>query len=359
MSSPARREAELDRDVKVLKGILYDLVEKSIIFQQQVKEQMPRERRARRALMRELMKVTNVQDILFFNPREFIEKCFDKERTVNLAKLREIRGRFTQLAINMDKVTVALSSGPEMAPSRQMEILEHLLDGLNAYAREQRKSLKKLQRKLSCSPEKLPTSLAIEGLSKARIMCTFYIKWLTTADNEYTDREIAKAGVKARKDFGSELTKNLDAISRAELFVLADNLNNRLDTIEQKMDLHSQESKLNQELIRSELGGLTEVCTSIAQKYPDEIKLFVDSKANEIKELLLNVEKSLKDIDSINSRRARTLKSRLERGIGTAADLVQLFSFIVGIPSLPALFGSGAAIQAFKIIRNFGKKFQP
>jgi hypothetical protein len=45
------REVELKRDIKVLKKILYEIIERSIIFQQKVKEQMPSGRDAKRALL--------------------------------------------------------------------------------------------------------------------------------------------------------------------------------------------------------------------------------------------------------------------------------------------------------------------
>jgi hypothetical protein len=359
MSSSIKRNEELQVDVKVLKGILYDIVERSIIFQQKAKEQFPHERKAKRALLKSMMKFGDMQNLLFFDPAQVIEDCFDENRTIDLAKMRHVRDIFIQLAINVDKVTVRILSNPNMTLSEQVGIYVHLFDGLEKDAKEQHDGLRRLQKMLRSIPgSSPPTSMTIESLSKTRIICTFYIKWLTIADNEYTDREIAKADLKTRQEFDRSLTKNFDTISKTELLASIDNLDHKLDTIEQKMDAHSLESKLNQDVMINGIAFLKILCTSIVEKCPKETGKFVESKMTEILELLSGVAKSLEDEDTNNSIRAKSWKNRLQKGVGTAADLIQLFTFIVGLPSLPALFGSSLAVQAFAIVRDLGKRLK-
>lgn len=359
MSKSLDRDKELQADVKVLKGILYEIVERSIIFQQKAKEQLPRERKAKRALLKSVMKFADVKDFLFFDPVQFIEDRFESNKEIDLARMRHVREVFTQLAINVDKVMVRILSNPNMSASEQVGTYVHLFDGLEKEGRKQRIGLKKLQKMLRNIPGLSPSSsMAIESLSKTRIMCTFYVKWLTIADNEYTDKEIAKADPKTKQEFGRKLTKNFDTISRAELLASIDNLDHKLDTIEQKMDAYSRDSRLNHDLVMNEIEFLKELCASIAEKHPKETRMFIESKMNEMLELLSSVAKSLEGVDNSNSIRARNWKSRLEKGIGTAADLIQLFTFIIGLPSLPALFGTHLATRAFDVVRDFGKKLK-
>jgi len=105
-------EKELDQDVRTLKKIMYETVEKSILFQRQAKEQLSHIKGSKKAALKAIIKEVDVQDLIFFDPKEFIQKCFDKDRSVELSRLREVRSIFTKLVINVDKVTLFLLSRP-------------------------------------------------------------------------------------------------------------------------------------------------------------------------------------------------------------------------------------------------------
>lgn len=352
MPLSSRKEVEFERDIKVLKKILYEIIERSIIFQQKVKEQMPSGRDARRTLLKTMARFTNVKDFVFFDPRDFIGKCLDQDRNIDLKKIRQVRAVFTQLTINVDKVTISLLNQPSLTISQEVGILVHLFDGLEERAKRQIHGLKQLQKLLKDAPETTPVSMIIDSIAKARVLCTFYIKWLTVADNEYTDRRIGEADVNAKREFSSEMTRNLVAITRAELFALGDNLSSKIDMITRMMEEHSKESQVNQDAIRGEFEFLRELCSQIAESHTDEIKEFMGSKTSQILSLLTNVERELRDKGPNTAVRARTLKSRVEKGLGTAADVVQLLTFLVGIPSLPAMLGSTTAVRVFQFLKD-------
>jgi len=85
MITSVQTKKELDRDVRFLKEILYEAVEKSIIFQKKAKEEMKTHQGRSRVALETLMKVADVRDIMFFDPKQSIEQLFDRNRTVNLA----------------------------------------------------------------------------------------------------------------------------------------------------------------------------------------------------------------------------------------------------------------------------------
>jgi hypothetical protein len=351
-------QRELDQDVDILKGIMYDTVEKSILFQRQAKEEMSVVKGSKRAALKAIIEAADVQDLIFFDPKQFIQKCFDKDKSVDLSKLREVRAVFTKLAINLDKLTLSFLGCPDMSLHRQVRILIHLFDGVGKYAREERENLKKLCRKLVHMPGKSSASLMVEGLSKARILCMFYVKWLTIADNEYTDNNVDKADMKRKREFGSQLERKLVAISNAELSAVVENISTKLERIEKTMKTHAAETKLDHSLMRQDILMLEEACIYIAKKYQNETLAFIESNKEEIKTLFMNVQTVLQNKDLSQSHSAQAMKEKLEKGIGISADLIQIISFLAGITSLPALLGTPLARQGFDLIRRFVQKLR-
>jgi hypothetical protein len=275
---------------------------------------------------------------------------------VELSRLREVRSIFTKLVINVDKVTLLLLSRPDMPLYKQVKSLLHLFDGLEKYAEKQRKNIEVLQRKLIHIPDKTSVSLMVEGLSKARIICMFYVKWLTIADNKYTDNNIDKADIEQKREFGSILERNLKAISNAELSAVIENINIRLERIENIIERHAIESKRDHNVLIEDILMLRETCIYIAKKYENETRAFIESNKDEIKTLFNNVQTILQNKDPHQSHSAKTLREKLEKGIGISADLIQIITFLVGITSLPALLGTPFAKQAFDLIKRFFQK---
>jgi len=358
LASQTSIEKELDQDIRTLKKIMYETVEKSILFQRQAKEQLSHIKGSKKAALKAIIKEVDVQDPIFFDPKEFIQKCFDKDRSVELSRLREVRSLFTKLVINVDKVTLFLLSHPDMPLYRQVKSLIHLFDGVKKYAKKQRKNINVLQRKLIHIPDKTSVSLMVEGLSKARILCMFYVKWLTIADNEYTDNNIDKANIERKREFGSTLERNLKAISNAELSAVIENINIRLERIENIIETHAKESKRDHSLLMEDISMLRETCIYIAKKYENETRAFIESNNDEIKTLFKNIQMILQNKDPHQSYSAKTLREKLEKGIGISADLIQIITFLVGIASLPALLGTPFAKQAFDLIKRFFQKLE-
>jgi hypothetical protein len=256
------------------------------------------------------------------------------------------------MTINIDKTTISLLNKPDITASQEIGFLLHLFDGLEKYAKRQIHDLKKIQNLLGDTPETTPVSMIVESMTKARVLCTFYIKWLTVADNEYTDRNIAEADSNTRLAFNSEMTKNLDAITRAELFALGDSLSNKLDTIIRLTKEHTKESQSNQQAIRNEFDFLRELCSQIAESHTAEVRKFMDTKTNEILGLLADVELELKTKGVETAKHARSLRFRVEKGLSTAADVVQLLTFFAGIPSFSAMLGSATAVRVFQFLKD-------
>ena len=351
---PASKNQELDQDVAVLKQIFSETIEKSVVFQQQLREQMKIQNKSGKAVLQIIQKAVDFQQLVFFNPREFIEKSFDEDRRVDLAKLREVRGVVTQLAINIDKVIFKLFSTDYSSLSNQLSLLGHLFDGVGEHAAQQKRNLNELRRKIQKLPSAAPPSPSamIESLSKARILCMFYIKWLTLADNDYTDKEIAKSDDKLKREFGQKLTSNLDTISMTNNQAFLDVFVAKLSAIELKLDRLTQENTSAHELIVNDVNILKDMCVTLAQQYSEETKKYIESKTAELVILLQTIEDSLQTKSPSNARIARNWKKRLERGIGISADLIQLLTFLTGLASLSALSGSPAATSIVEFLKH-------
>jgi len=171
----------------------------------------------------------------------------------------------------------------------------------------------------------------------------FFIKWLTIADNEFTDKNIANADEAEKKDFASNLALNLDTISKAQLYALTTFLSERIDLLERKLVNQSEEIEVTLHFIGVDIATIKETCIQIAHQNPEEVKAFIKSQTQKIESLLLGVENSLHSTDLSRSNSAKKWRERLKEGLGITADIVGLLAFISGIPSLPALINSTSA----------------
>jgi hypothetical protein len=186
----------------------------------------------------------------------------------------------------------------------------------------------------------------------------FFIKWLTIADNQFTDNDIGNATIEEKKRFETELAQQLSTFSSAEQYALSAYLFNKLDTIEKKLDNHSQESRTTLRQIHYDIITIKETCINLATQNPEEAKKFIEAQSKQLGSLLLEVEKALHSADNGNSVKAKKWKERLVNGIGITADIIALLTFISGIPSIPALIYSPQATQAITILKQFSESLK-
>ena len=176
--------------------------------------------------------------------------------------------------------------------------------------------------------------------NEGRIVCMFFIKWLTIADNEFTDKGIANADDTEKQKFASILASNLDTISKAQQYALASFLVDKIDLLERKLDNHSEEIKTTLHFISADVSAIKETCIQITEQNPEMVKTFIQSQTKEIESLLIEVEKSLHSIDQVHSNSAKKWREQLLQGLSVTADIVGSSTFISGIPSLPTLVNS-------------------
>lgn len=186
----------------------------------------------------------------------------------------------------------------------------------------------------------------------------FFIKWLTVADNQFTDNNIGNTTDEEKKEFELNLNMNLNSLSKSEQYALGTFLVNKLNSIESKLVNHSEESRTTLRLIHDDVVAIKDTCIKLASKNPEEAKKFIEMQTKEIGSLLRDVENTLYTIDKGNSVTAKKWRERLVNGIGITADIVALLSFISGIPSIPALIYSPQANHAITILKQFSEKLR-
>lgn len=74
------------------------------------------------------------------------------------------------------------------------------------------------------------------------------------------------------------------------------------------------------------------------ERNPEHIRALLNEKTDELRQILLTTADETKDKDSSKANKARKWLRRLERGISVTADLIQLLTFLTGIPSARPIF---------------------
>jgi len=133
----------------------------------------------------------------------------------------------------------------------------------------------------------------------------------------------------------------------------------RLSRLDQKITALMDETKKSHnkqlqyaERILEQTGEIRDILIEYATQHPQEVILFIKNNVEEIKEILLEVENTLKESDSKSSKEARKWYVIMERGLDISANIVELVQFISGIPTLKALLGPAQALRAWNFLRN-------
>jgi hypothetical protein len=357
---PKNKEKELQQDVVVLREIIYETIEKSILLQQKIKDKMPENNSKEKSILQAIKKNADVSNFIFFDPKQVINNFFDKNRDEDLLiKIRKTRLLLTKLVINIDKVIFKLNYENSTNLYKQFKIFLHIFDGLGYFAKKERNDIRDLIRKLrGYKGEPQPIETIVLSLSKVRLIVMFFIKWLTLADNQFTDNNIKNATDEEKKEFEKTLSKNLSSLLNSEQHALGTYLINKLNSIEIKIVDHSEESRTTLRLIHDDILAIKETCIKLASQNPEEAKSFIETRAKEIESLLKDVENTLRSVDRGNSAKAKKWREHLVSGIGITADIIGLLSFISGIPSIPALIYSPQANHSITILKQFSEKLR-
>jgi DNA-binding Lrp family transcriptional regulator len=166
------------------------------------------------------------------------------------------------------------------------------------------------------------------------------------------------------------LVKTLTVISKWYTRDIADILKER--KIEEKITIEERLSRLDQKItalmdetkkshnkqlqyaerILEQTGEIRDILIEYTTQHPQEVILFIKNNVEEIKEILLEVENTLKESDPRSSKEARKWYVIMERGLDISANIVELIQFISGIPTLKALLGTVQALRAWNFLRN-------
>ncbi len=159
-------------------------------------------------------------NIIFFSPTETIDKCLEPNQGISLKKIREFRKALMKLVMNIDNVIYRFYLDDPTSLRKQVELLLHIFDGLRRVSSKEKNKIKLLRKTIrGVKIKPVSPDLMIEGLSKGRIFCMFFIKWLTVTDNDYTDKNIASADSTIQKNFSTQFTQNIRCLSRTEMEV--------------------------------------------------------------------------------------------------------------------------------------------
>lgn len=96
---------------------------------------------------------------------------------------------------------------------------------------------------------------------------------------------------------------------------------------------------------------------TFAQRSSKTIAL-MDERWAELKKILADIEIQLHDTHPQKAKEAQRWQDYLEKGIGITADLIQIFNFLTGISSLPALANSDLAQRVTEFLKRIGSQIR-
>ena len=79
---------------------------------------------------------------------------------------------------------------------------------------------------------------------------------------------------------------------------------------------------------------------AIVRRNPERVQALLNEQLGELRQILLETADQLKDKDPQKAKEAKKWYDYLARGISVTADLIQIVTFLTGIPSVPALANS-------------------
>jgi hypothetical protein len=213
MKTLAESEKELSEDVTFLKGLYTETQGKVTDLRKQFKRKMKGAKKKDAHLLTIMMNITSKEHFEFLDLTSLIKSLVSND-TIDLSKIRQARDTFIKLVINLDKVTLSVLSKTDLTVFEQIAIYLHIFDGINDVD-EQVKTLNELKRLTRNRNEISPLIASVEGLAIARILMSFYVKWLTRAEDEFVDRKL-ESSLQMQKEFIITLKKILQSLSNAK-----------------------------------------------------------------------------------------------------------------------------------------------
>jgi hypothetical protein len=209
----AESEKELSEDVILLKRLYTETLGKVADLRRQFKRKMKGAKKKDTHLLTFMMSMTSKEHFDFIDLKSVIKGLMSDE-TINVSKIRQVRDIYLRLLINLDKVTISFLKKPNWTMSEQLTLYLHVLDGIDCLD-EQVKMLNEFKRLSRHRKEIVQQSSSVDGLARARVLCSFFVKWLTRAEDEFTDRKL-ESSVEMQKEFISTLKRILNSLSSAE-----------------------------------------------------------------------------------------------------------------------------------------------
>lgn len=205
-------ENELADDVIFLKQMYAETYTKVADLRREFKRKMKSAKKKDANLMNYFMSMMPEEQSDFLDLSSLIKK-FLNDKSVDVHKIRKLRDIYLKFQINLDKVTLNFLKKSNWTMSEQLSLYLHILDGVDFP--EQIERINKLKRLSGHRKEFVQQSSSVDGLVRAKVLCNFLVKWLTKAENEYTDRNLEKS-IEMQKKFNSRLKMVLNSLSNAK-----------------------------------------------------------------------------------------------------------------------------------------------
>lgn len=205
-------EKELSEDIISLKEMYTETYKKFTHFKKELKRLKKRPNKRDKDLLNYLG--TMLPD----NQSDFIDvtallKNFMNSKKINAKKIRKVRDIYLKLIINIDNVTLNLLKKSNWTMFEQISLYLDILNGVECP--NQVENLNNLKQLTKHRKGFVQQSGSVDGLVRAKILCNFFVKWLTKAENEFTDRELQKS-LEMQKQFTSTLKRVLSSLSNAK-----------------------------------------------------------------------------------------------------------------------------------------------
>jgi hypothetical protein len=283
MKSLAESDYELSEDIIFLKKINSETQEHLVDIRKQVKFRLKGAKSKDVQLLKFMMDLTSKQNFEFLDLASYVESLFSSE-TLDLTRIRNVRNTFLEFIINLDKVTLKILKKPELTAYEQTVLYLGIFEGIDGFEEQVRKltKLKRLTRNLAGILNPLGS---IDGLTRARILMSFYAKWLTIAENEFTDKKL-ESSEQMQKEFARKLKRILDLLSNAKkeaekeskYAARIESLRALIETSPEKEKVFQKFFEQNPDFLNRQVSRIIPQKSFGGEQYPDIILALSDGK---------------------------------------------------------------------------------
>jgi len=116
-----------------------------------------------------------------------------------------------------------------------------------------------------------------------------------------------------------------------------------------------REARKAQQFLIEQVEEVKKLCQdtlTIVKQNPERTKALLNEQLDELRQILLKTENELKTRSPEKAAEAKKWYYRLERPLGIIADVIEISTFLAGLPFMPALINTEAAKRTIVLLKR-------